>query len=682
MKLSPRVLLIAFVTMTTFARGADSPGISLSNDQVETRWNFTDKGALDGVLTEKATQESLKLTGPMFSIVLSDGTMLSSNDMTISGKPRIEKIEANPKASAKSAQLPGQQLVVDLSSADGGLHATWSGILREGSNYLRQKVTLAGGEKAIQLKEIVLLDLPVVNAKASGSVDGSPVVTKTMFFGVEHPLSINRGEIGHVRCFLPRAAALAAGEKFDCSLVIGFARPGQMRRDFLAYVERERTHPYQPFLTYNTWYDLGFFNKYDEAGLLDRINAFGDELVTKREVKLNSFLLDDGWDNSKTLWRPHSGFANGFGPAAEAAAKYGAALGFWLSPWGGYGEPKETRIASAKAEGFKIVDGSFTMSDPKYYERFRSLCMEVLEKYHVNQFKFDGIGNAQSGESNMRDFEAMLRLVHEIREKSPGTYINQTTGTWPSPFWLMNVDTIWRGGYDHEFMGGGSDRQRWMTYRDSDVYTRIVSTTQLYPLNALMLHGIIYAKLARKLDTDPKNDFPAEVRSFFGSGTLLQELYITPSLLTKENWDTLAASAKWSRENAETLKDTHWVGGDPEQGQVYGWAAWSPKKGILTLRNPSGKAGTIELDAAKMFELPEGAPQSYELTSPYKDQKQTGIAIQAGEPHEFTLAPYEVLVFEANPTAGDRADKQGKADKTDSSDTSDKTDTEEQAETK
>jgi hypothetical protein len=47
-----------------------------------------------------------------------------------------------------------------------------------------------------------------------------------------------------------------------------------------------------------------------------------------------------------------------------------------------------------------------------------------------------------------------------------------------------------------------------------------------------MLHGIIYAEKAEHLTTDPGSDFAAEVRSYFGSGTQLQELYLTPSLLT------------------------------------------------------------------------------------------------------------------------------------------------------
>ena len=92
-------------------------------------------------------------------------------------------------------------------------------------------------------------------------MDGSPVVTETAFFGVEHPLSINRGEMGYVRCFLPHATALLAGDSYTCSLVVGFVPEGQMRRGFLAYLERERAHPYRPFLHYNSWYDIGYFSK-------------------------------------------------------------------------------------------------------------------------------------------------------------------------------------------------------------------------------------------------------------------------------------------------------------------------------------------------------------------------------------------------------------------------------------
>jgi hypothetical protein len=55
--------------------------------------------------------------------------------------------------------------------------------------------------------------------------------------------------------------------------------------------------------------------------------------------------------------------------------------------------------------------------------------------------------------------------------------------------------------------GTGSKRQQWITYRDSDTYKNIVQRGKLYPLNSLMLHGIIYAKQAKNLDTDSSHDF-------------------------------------------------------------------------------------------------------------------------------------------------------------------------------
>jgi hypothetical protein len=391
--------------------------------------------------------------------------------------------------------------------------------------------------------------------------------------------------------------------------VIGVARPGQLRRDFLAYVERERAHPYRTFLHYNSWYDIAYFGKYSEAEAVGVIERFGEELVTKRGVQLDSFLFDDGWDDPHTLWGFHAGFPNGFAPVRDAAAKVGAAPGIWFSPWGGYGDPKKDRLQYGAQQGFETNEGGFTLSGPKYYERFHDTTLRLVRDFAINQFKIDGTGNASRafpGSIFDSDFDAAIHLIEDLRVAKPDIFINLTTGTYPSPFWLRYADSIWRGGEDHEFAGVGSNRQQWITYRDAATYENTVQKGSLYPINSLMLHGMIYARHANKLDTDPLRDFPSEVRAYFGTGTHLQEMYVTPTL-TQEYWDVLAERAKWSRANADTLVDTHWIGGDPAKLDVYGWASWSPRKGIVTLRNPSDKPQTFELDLARTFELPSDA---------------------------------------------------------------------------
>ncbi len=620
----------------------------LSNDQVAATWKLADGKSAAGTLRAKATGQTVTLDGELFTLLLPDGSCHRASELKIVGQPRVERLAAKPDASRLAERLPGTQLVVDFTGDN--LHATWRAVLRDGSNYLRQQVTLVGNQD-LPLKELVMLDIGLAHARPSGTVEGSPVVTETVFCGLEHPLSLNQVAGARVRCVLPRGTPLEAGEALECSSVIGFVPEGQLRRGFLAYLERERAHPYRPFLNYNTWYDIGYFSRFDEAAAHDTIRSFGEELVVKRGVRLDSFLLDDGWDDPASLYRPHRGFPNGFGSLAKLAKHYGAALGFWLSPWGGYGPPKEERLQHGREEGFEIVNGGFSLAGPKFYERFRGLCVEVIRDYGVNQFKFDGIGTGDSAGAGaaIRDFEAMLRLLAELRALKPDLYINQTTGTWPSPFWLMHADSIWRGGDDHDFAGVGSDRQRWITYRDGDVYQEVVTRAELYPLNSLMLHGMIYARSAKKLNVDPGHDFRSEVRSFFGSGTQMQEMYITPKLLAAADWDALAESARWARENADTLVDTHWVGGDPTKLQVYGWAAWSPRKGILTLRNPSDKPAEIAIDPAKVFELPAGASHEFKLSSPYADQHLSLSRLRSGETATFSLAPFEVLVVEAHP---------------------------------
>jgi hypothetical protein len=118
-----------------------------------------------------------------------------------------------------------------------------------------------------------------------------------------------------------------------------------------------------------------------------------------------------------------------------------------------------------------------------------------------------------------------------------------------------------------------------------------------------MLHGLVYARYAKKLASDPYRDFADEVHTYFGSGTQLQEMYVTPTLANTQ-WALLAEAARWSRKNAGTLVDTHWLGGDPKRLEVYGWASWSPGKGIITLRNPNGEQGRFALDVERALELP------------------------------------------------------------------------------
>ena len=456
-----------------------------------------------------------------------------------------------------------------------------------------------------------------------------------------------------------RTLPLRAGQSVTYSAVIGVARTGQMRRDFLAYIERERAHPYRTFLHYNSWYDLGFGNDYDAAGALNRIDAFGHELVEKRGVKLDSFLFDDGWDNHDSLWKFNSGFPDGFVPIKAEAEKFGAEPGIWMSPWGGYWHAKEARIAFGRAAGYEIVGGGYALSGPKYFEAFRDVCPEHdppvrREPVQVRRHRQRGFGGA--GQPVRLGFRRSHRLIGDLRAARPDIYINLTTGTWPSPFWLMYADSIWRGGDDDSTAGVGPYRERWITYRDAATYEHIVQKGPLYPLNSLMLHGMIYAQQHDELSKDPGERFPQRSPFVFRhrhpvAGDVHHAVAIEPAELGRSGRSRKMVARKCVRPEGHALggRRSKWL-------EVYGWAAWSPQEGILTLRNPSDKPQTVRLKLADVFELPEKAAQLYRASSPWKsDAGRLVIELDARQEHVFALAPFEVLTLET--TRADAVDK-------------------------
>ena len=617
--------------------------VTLSNQAISATWSIRGGSLRWQNLTNHFTGATLPLDGSVFELVPKEGPVLRSSDFKLSSPPVLRDLPAS-----------GHELRAELRDASGNVEIIWKAILREGANYIRQEVTIRSPHQPLALAQIVLIDADVPGAAVSGHAKGSPVTAQTWFLGFEHPLSDCRVRTNGDRatCWLSRELRLRAGQRVTYSSVIGVAHPGQLRRDFLRYVELERAHPYRTFLHYNSWYDLGYFDRYNEQSAVGVVQSFGEELTTKRGVKLDSFLFDDGWDDPTTLWKFNPGFPDGLAKVAQTAARYNAAPGIWLSPWGGYDKPKEQRLASAHAQGFETNDGGLALSGPNYYRYFRDTCLDMITRYGVNQFKFDGTGNANEvikGSEFDSDFDAAIHLIGDLRAKKPDLYVNLTTGTYPSPFWLLYADSIWRGGDDHSFAGVGTSRQRWITVRDAHTYRWVVEEGPLFPLNSLMLHGMIFARYAERLGDDPGHDFPDEVHSYFGTGTQLQEMYITPALLSSVDWDVLAEAAKWSRANAQTLKDSHWIGGDPARLEVYGWASWSEQKAIITLRNPSDRPQDFTASLSDLLELPAGSASSFTAQSPWKTDSATPQTIPAQEQHKFHLQPFQVLTLELAP---------------------------------
>ena len=633
----------------------------LSNAVIRARWKI-DRGTFRFVSAMDRLGGGTARGSIPFTVDIGNGAIVSADRMIVTEGPRLEPLSPVPDAPVYSRRIGGKSITISLEDRETGLRVVWRGILRDGSHYIQQQLAFTTLKPDLRLADITLLDVrtPGMKAMVSGEVQGSPAVTGTLFFGIEHPLavsSVSGADNPEIICRFGQGIGLGPGKNFTLSSVIGVVPTGQMRRGFLCYLERERAHPYRPYIHYNSWYDLNIDrpgNRMTDAEALASIRAIGDELCKKRGAKLDGFVMDDGWDSHERVWDFHEEFPQGFANIREAARAYGAGIGVWMSPWGGYGTPKEERIENGKKAGFETNSQGFSMAGEKYGAHFRTVAARMMRTYGVNYFKFDGMGGGAFTAGVQKelsgDIEAILETVDGLRAINPDLFINATVGTWPSPFWTRYADSIWRQGDDTAFAGVGNNREQWITYRDKFTYERIVRKGPLYPLNSLMFHGLVIGSRGGPGEM-PKEELSVrhEIRTAFGCGSDLQELYITPNLLTAQMWDDLAESARWYRGNTAVLADTHWVGGNPGSLEIYGWAAWSPKKAALTLRNPDAQPHDFKLDVAQAFELPQNAPISYTLKSPYKDQRIQEIKAQGGKAEIIRLESFEVLTFDALP---------------------------------
>ncbi|WP_214071785.1 hypothetical protein [Mucilaginibacter sp. dw_454] len=590
---------------------------------------------------DKQSHERVLLDAPVFELLLANGTVVNSNDFTLNGSPIL-------------SNGPGKEIyAANLQSSKLDLKVHWEASLRNDDNFVKQVFTFETKD-SIKISKITLIKLPgAVAAKKVGTVDGSPLVHGNMFFSVEHPMSQISTDKAYTTAYLPRLESLRSDNPLTISSVFGVVPTGQLRRGFLYYVERQRAHPYRQVLHYNSWFDLSWVDrKLSDSVCLDRIKIFADSLINKRAVKLDAFLFDDGWDNNKSLWQFNPGFPDGFTNLSKATKAVNAQLGVWISPWGGYDEPKAQRLAYGKKQNppFETNKNGFSLTGPVYYNRFRDVTLSFIKDYNVSMFKFDGVGagNGASGASitYQKDIEAFLKLITELRSNKPDLYLSLTVGTWPSVYWLKYGDAIWRAGDDTGLAGDGPKRQQWITYKDAQAYKNIVKRAPLFPLNSIMYHGICIADngLPGKLEMDDK-DVADEIWAFFGTGTGLQELYVNPHKLSSNDWNTIRDAANWSKAHKKQLADIHWVGGDPAKGQVYGYAGWADNKGVLTLRNPTAIPQSISVNVKQVFEIPADLSDNYSF---YDARTSSDGKTYAGKTIVVKLTPYEVKVMNAN----------------------------------
>lgn len=591
----------------------------------------------------------------LFKVLLGDGKTITASEMKLEDVKMVTLAE-NPSAATASLRYAGKALEARFTYEE--LSIVWRAVLRNGSHYLRTEMDIQAA-KDLPMKGIVAMNYLVAKNSAYtapevvGNTRGAILASNHIFAGLETPMGLNsckdEGNATHIEGLWRRNTTLRAGKTWNISSVVGLVAPKQLRRSFLAYSERERAVAWRPYPVYISWYELNIDRNNAQAPsykgnmtveqCADVVSHWKTHFYDKYQMAPKAFVWDDGWDQYGT-WTFNPNFPNGFDEPANEAKKMGTGIGAWLGPVGGYGQSGEYRRAYWRSKG------GMQLSNEDYYNFFIRCCTNMIDRYDFRFFKFDGISAQASaigpdeGTRGEENAEAIISIERAVRQKRPDIFLNTTVGTWASPFWFHFTDAVWRQEGDYGEAGDqGTDRERWITYRDRLVYQNFIQRSPVCPINTLMTHGFILSRwgaVSKNMDYD---GIVREMRCAFACGSGMVELYNDYKLMDeiKDNqgnagalWKDLAECIKWQQEQADVLPDAHWVGGNPWDGKkanVYGWAAWNGKKSVLTLRNPSTSAQTFTTTLREALDIPAYVRGKITLTHAFNQAELDGMPI-------------------------------------------------------
>lgn len=591
----------------------------------------------------------------LFKVLLGDGKTITASEMKLEDV-KMATLAENPSAATASLRYAGKALEARFTYEE--LSIVWRAVLRNGSHYLRTEMDIQAA-KDLPMKGIVAMNYLVAKNSAYtapevvGNTRGAILASNHIFAGLETPMGLNsckdEGNATHIEGLWRRNTTLKAGKTWNISSVVGLVAPKQLRRSFLAYSERERAVAWRPYPVYISWYELNIDRNNAPAPsykgnmtveqCADVVSHWKTHFYDKYQMAPKAFVWDDGWDQYGT-WTFNPNFPNGFDEPANEAKKMGTGIGAWLGPVGGYGQSGEYRRAYWRSKG------GMQLSNEDYYNFFIRCCTNMIDRYDFRFFKFDGISAQASaigpdeGTRGEENAEAIISIERAVRQKRPDIFLNTTVGTWASPFWFHFTDAVWRQEGDYGEAGDqGTDRERWITYRDRLVYQNFIQRSPVCPINTLMTHGFILSRwgaVSKNMDYD---GIVREMRCAFACGSGMVELYNDYKLMdeVKDNqgnagalWKDLAECIKWQQEQADVLPDAHWVGGNPWDGKkanVYGWAAWNGKKSVLTLRNPSTSAQTFTTTLREALDIPAYVRGKITLTHAFNQAELDGMPI-------------------------------------------------------
>jgi hypothetical protein len=577
------------------------------------------------------------------------------------------------------------ELIVSLRGKETTVHVDLHYQLSSSDYYIRKKINVYDTSNCGHLLRYIY---PLYNTIES-SFDimkkgdfGQPVALTRGdgggFFGLEYPGATNelvKTQSGKYQL----QCGQEIGKKIDTAglesawCVQAIVPQEYVKNWFMKYLDDIRVSKVEPYTLYNSWYDLRSAeypnvpkeNVMNEENSLRIINLIQTTMIQNHDIKIDAFVLDDGWDVYKSDWvlRPQQ-FPNGFTPLDSTLKKTHTTLGIWFGLTGGYSFRMD-RIQCMKDSGYETIGKGkdfemLCIAGNKYSALFEKRICDLIKDYKIGYYKWDGIQFACSEPSHGHPIDiysrrAILDTILEktriVRGLNPNIYLNITSGTWLSPWWVKYANQIWMDGSDYGYadVPSISLRDGATTYRDMVLHEDFVEKDLWFPISNLMTHGIIKGKLNMLGGVEePLDKFTDESMMYFARGVSMWELYVSPDTMSEGEYTAISQSMHWARDRFPILQQTFMVGNDPKKGEPYAYVHFKNNTGIISVRNPSIQRTElkINLDPALGF---ASKADSLVLERTYPTRWISPKLYSATDNFTLELDGYETAIYEVYP---------------------------------
>ncbi len=547
-------------------------------------------------------------------------------------------------------------------------------IAKDGSTIEKQIAITQSEPKPIDY--VLLENVGIVNSQSSFSVSaaegdfysnlGQPFYIDSLFFGCLFPATKN--EIAHGRGEIKYYIGKSAEGKILCPTTVMGAAGGtslfELKSAFFEYLE-SISLPCEYRLQYASGHDRG--TAVDANTIQKSIYKIEKQLSMRGVPPIDAYTIDEGWSNYKSGdWAVNQKkFPNGLLDASFTARSLGSGFGLWISPRGGFICPdKFAKRIEKSGFGYQNAEaGEICVAAEAYIKNMQDALIRATKENDISYWKLDGFmlkpclneehGHAVGGEEQMYEitelWERWIKVIKAIRKASQKQgkelFINLVNFVHPSPFWLQYVNAVYfKREYDDNVQDEITELNEYITARDNDYYNFLFRRAIQLPLWAIFNGGLIYG---RNMPMSLSND-EFEKLAFWHAcnGAALNEMSISRGRLSDEQWDSLARALKWQKANYEILKNAMFIGGNPDENNIYLYSAWDKESnGIIALRNPSNESTPLTLTLNKLMGCPEtlsGVRRFNVLSGSAASEE----AYNYNDRINITLAPFEIRIIQ------------------------------------